>query len=136
MPQHKIKRTSTDKVHIAGIGADGVQRCIRCHAVIGRISYWPGGSPVLTRRHGARVVTPEEAAQFRPCGRRGPRVTVEEQGDTYAVLVDGEHHTTVSQGYFPTKAERKQEAHSLAACLRARRPTLPQAVHGFETEVK
>lgn len=63
------------KVHIAGVPDNGTQRCVRCHTNMTPrnpdwLSYWKPGALVSSGRHGQSVVTGEEAAKYRPCGRK------------------------------------------------------------------
>jgi|HubBroStandDraft_2_1064218.scaffolds.fasta_scaffold228717_2 hypothetical protein len=65
------------KIHVAGPLVGDTQRCTRCHARIDSNRRWPGREPagwkhgalIAWRRNGASVVTAEQAAAVRNCGR-------------------------------------------------------------------
>lgn len=66
--------SDTRKVHVAGKPEGLIQRCTRCRSKIKGApwrpgSYWETGALVSSHRGGMRVVTEEEAAQIRKCGR-------------------------------------------------------------------
>ncbi len=61
------------KVHSAGLPANGKQKCVRCHAVLGTEGYyWSPGAFVLSKYNGMRAIDVLEAIKLPRCGRGNP----------------------------------------------------------------
>lgn len=83
MPETRtINHTASDKVHVAGSPDGAIQRCTRCHAKIAdngdnrwAPAFWRVGTSVLSRRIGKSVLTEDQAAEFRACGRKAGEVS-------------------------------------------------------------
>ncbi len=76
-----ITHTGSDKVHVAAMPIDKVQGCRDCRVILHdkrkwawedgeemETAFWEPGAFVLKRRSGARVLNPQQAAEFPACG--------------------------------------------------------------------